>query len=97
MNSSYKKVKFSGSIHQTYSVIQYFDPAQVESDQKDLIISQLKAELFELRQNERDYNELHTKLNNLEHRYNLLQEEKVISLLRKNNVYLACDDALDLE
>mmetsp|Transcript_39528 Transcript_39528/g.45983 ORF Transcript_39528/g.45983 Transcript_39528/m.45983 type:complete len:389 (+) Transcript_39528:51-1217(+) len=57
----------------------YFDPAQVESDQKDLIISQLKAELFELRQNERDYSELHTKLNNLEHRYNLLQEEKTLN------------------
>jgi len=60
MTSSYKK---------------YFDPAQIESDQKDLVISQLKAELFELRQNERDYNELHSKLNNLEHRYTLVQEE----------------------
>lgn len=48
-----------------------------DSDHKDLVISQLKAELFELRKNEKDYNELHTKLNNLEHRYNLLQEEKV--------------------
>jgi len=64
MTSSYKK---------------YFDPAQIESDQKDLIVSQLKAELFELRQNERDYNELHSKLNNLEHRYNLLQEEKTLN------------------
>lgn len=57
----------------------YFDPSQIESDQKDLIVSQLKAELFELRQNERDYNELHSKLNNLEHRYNLLQEEKTLN------------------
>jgi len=64
MNSSYKK---------------YFDPAQVESDQKDLIISQLKAELFELRRNEKNYEELHAKLNNLEHRYNLLQEEKLMN------------------
>lgn len=64
MTSSYKK---------------YFDPAQIESDQKDLVVSQLKAELFELRQNERDYNELHSKLNNLEHRYNLLQEEKSLN------------------
>lgn len=64
MASSYKK---------------YFDPAQIESDQKDLVISQLKAELFELRQNERDYNELHSKLNNLEHRYSLLQEEKTLN------------------
>lgn len=57
----------------------YYDPAQVESDQKDLIISQLKAELFELRQNEKDYDELRSKLNNLEHRYNLLQEEKILN------------------
>jgi chromosome segregation ATPase len=64
MHSSYKK---------------YFDPAQVESDQKDLIISQLKAELFELRRNEKNYEELHAKLNNLEHRYNLLQEEKMMN------------------
>jgi len=54
----------------------YFSPSQVESDQKDLIISQLKAEIFELRQNERDYVDLASQLRNLEHRYNLLQEEK---------------------
>jgi len=64
MHSSYKK---------------YFDPAQVESDQKDLIISQLKAELFELRRSEKNYEELHAKLNNLEHRYNLVQEEKLMN------------------
>jgi len=55
----------------------YFSPSQVESDQKDLIISQLKAEIFELRQNERDYHDLSSNLRNLEHRYNLLSEEKI--------------------
>jgi chromosome segregation ATPase len=50
--------------------------SQAESDQKDLIISQLKAEIFETRQNERDYVDLAAQLRNLEHRYNLLQEEK---------------------
>jgi len=44
-----------------------------------LIISQLKAELFELRRNEKNYEELHAKLNNLEHRYNLIQEEKMMN------------------
>lgn len=58
------------------SYSRYFSPSQVESDQKDLIVSQLKAEIFELRQNERDYVDLASQLRNLEHRYNLLQEEK---------------------
>lgn len=49
---------------------------QIDSDQKDLAIAQLKAEIFELRQNERDYVELAAQLRNLEHRYNLLQEDK---------------------
>lgn len=58
------------------SYSRYFSPAQVESDQKDVIISQLKAELFELKQNHRNYQEVSTHLTNLEHRYNLLLEEK---------------------
>jgi len=56
----------------------YFDQAQIESDHKDVIISQLKAECFELRENERDYNDLNSRVNNLNHRFNLLQEEKVL-------------------
>ena len=56
---------------------QYFDPAQVDSDQKDLIISQLKADVFELKQNEKDYQDIRVNLNNLEHRHVMLQEEKV--------------------
>ena len=59
------------------SLLKYFDPKQIESDQKDLVISKLKAELFELRRNEKNYEDLHSKLNNLEHRSNLIQEEKV--------------------
>jgi len=55
----------------------YFSPAQVESDQKDLIISQMKAEIFELRQNDRDYQDLSGQFYNLDHRYNILQEEKL--------------------
>jgi len=55
----------------------YFSPSQVESDQKDLLISQIKAEIFELKQNERDYLDLASQLRNIEHRYNLLQEEKL--------------------
>jgi chromosome segregation ATPase len=57
----------------------YFSSAQVESDQKDLIISQMKAEIFELRQNERDYQDLSSQFMNLDHRYNILQDEKLRS------------------
>jgi len=53
-----------------------YGATQVETERKDVIISQLKAEAFELRQNERDYSDLNARLNNLHHRYNLLQDEK---------------------
>lgn len=40
------------------------------------MIAQLKAENFELKQKERDYNLLNSQLMDLEHRFKLLQEEK---------------------
>jgi len=40
------------------------------------LIAQLKAENFEYRQKEKDYNILHSQLLDLEHRFRLLQEEK---------------------
>ncbi|CAD8105253.1 unnamed protein product [Paramecium sonneborni] len=55
----------------------FYSPAKFENDQKDLMISQLKAENFELRQNARDYQELATHLKSLENRYNTLHEEKM--------------------
>jgi hypothetical protein len=35
------------------------DPIKAENDRKDLLIMKLKAEVFELRQKERDYKQLH--------------------------------------
>jgi len=55
-----------------------YGASQVETERKDVIISQLKAEAFELRQGERDYSDLNARLNNLHHRYNLLQDEKAL-------------------
>lgn len=55
----------------------YTDQVQMEADSKDLLISQLKADLYELKQNEKDFRNLSGELNNLEHRYTLLKEEKV--------------------
>ena len=37
----------------SYNAVLY-DKLKTESDQKDLLIAQLKAEIFELKQNERD-------------------------------------------
>ena len=41
------------------------------------MIAQLKAENFELKQKEREYNVLNSQLLDLEHRFRLLQEEKI--------------------
>lgn len=43
----------------------YYSPSKFESDQKDVLISQLKAEIYELKQNEHDFSELSTHLKNL--------------------------------
>ena len=53
----------------------YFNPDQVESDQKDVVISQLKAELFELRKSQKNYDSIFTKVRSLEnHYYDVLEE-----------------------
>ena len=54
-----------------------YDPLKIENDQKDLLIAQLKAEAFELRQKERDYRQLHEEFVNLTHKYNLLSDARV--------------------
>ena len=41
------------------------------------MISQLKEDLYELRQNEKDYNELTMHYNNLNHKLMIMMEEKV--------------------
>jgi len=42
-----------------------------------VIIQRLEQEIEEMRKNEQDYADLNFLLTNLEHRYNLLNEEKV--------------------
>ena len=49
---------------------------KLEQEQKDIVIAQLKAENFELKKKEKDYNLLKNQLMDLERRFNLLQEEK---------------------
>jgi len=43
--------------------------------QKELLVSQLRTEILELKQNEREYADLSAQLRKLEQRYSLLQEE----------------------
>ena len=58
------------------SYSRYFSPAQVESDQKDLIISQLKADIFELKKNEQESFELTQQIKSLDSKYKSLSDEK---------------------
>jgi len=59
----------------------------VEHEHKDIQLAAVKSELFDLRTGQRDYGELHTRLTNLEHRYNLLQEEKTLNEVDFKNRY----------
>lgn len=76
---SYSRVLFTLI---TFKLIlkKYFSPAQVESDQKDLIISQLKADIFELKKNEQECFELSQQIKSLEAKYQSLYEENVKTL-----------------
>lgn len=48
------------------------------SDQKDLLISQLKAEIFEIQQRDKDYLALRDQLVNIQSKYRHLQDEKLL-------------------
>lgn len=41
--------------HNLSNLLQYYDSVHLASDQKDLLISQLKAEIFEIQQRDKDY------------------------------------------
>ena len=44
----------------------------MNDSQNDALISQLKAEIYELTNNEKDFEVINASLKNLEHRYSLL-------------------------
>jgi len=52
------------------------DPVKAENDRKDLLIMKLKADVFELRQKERDYKILHEQFIQLRHQHQQQIEEK---------------------
>ena len=51
----------------------YYTPLKVESDQKDVITSELQLELVHLRKNETEYHLLAGSYHELEQKYKLLQ------------------------
>jgi hypothetical protein len=48
------------------------------SDQKDLLISQLKAEIFEIQQRDKDYIALRDQLYTIQQKYRHMQDEKLM-------------------
>ena len=48
------------------------------SDQKDLLISQLKAEIFEIQQRDKDYLALRDQLYTIQQKYRHVQDEKLM-------------------
>lgn len=64
MSSPYRKMNL------TYS-------PKVEESEKDLIISQLKSQIFELEQNEKNFNAINLKVRSLQNDANILSEEKL--------------------
>ena len=55
----------------------YYDSVHLASDQKDLLISQLKAEIFEIQQRDKDFLALRDQLYSIQSKYRHLQDEKV--------------------
>jgi hypothetical protein len=45
----------------------YVDPIKLQGDQKDLLISELKAENFELKNKERQFHAMHDEISGIEH------------------------------
>lgn len=65
------------SHHLSHLFQQYYDSVHLASDQKDLLISQLKAEIFEIQQRDKDFLALRDQLYSIQSKYRHLQDEKV--------------------
>ena len=63
---------------QPLTFLQYYDSVHLASDQKDLLISQLKAEIFEIQQRDKDYLALKDQLTNMQLKQRHLQDEKLL-------------------
>lgn len=67
---------YSKYLDYTDAAVKAHQAAQVENDQKDLFISRLKSQVYELRQLEGDFLKLNDLILSLEEKYSLLLDEK---------------------
>jgi hypothetical protein len=67
---------YSKYLDYTEAAIRANQLAQAENDQKDIIINQLKTEVFELKRIEVDYQKLNALIFELGEKYELLQQDK---------------------
>lgn len=67
---------YSKYLDYTDAAIKAHHAAQAESDQKDILISHLKSDVYELRQLEGDFLKLNELIMGLEEKYSLLLDEK---------------------
>ena len=67
---------FSKYLDYTDQALREGQIAQAENEQKDVIISQLRAEVFELKRIEGDYQKLNALIIELADKYELLQQDK---------------------
>jgi DUF438 domain-containing protein len=67
---------YSKYLDYTEAAIRASQFAQVENDQKDFVINQLKTEVFELKRIEIDYQKLNALIFSLGEKYELLQQDK---------------------
>eukprot|EP00357_Protocruzia_adherens_P028052 CAMPEP_0114990106 /NCGR_PEP_ID=MMETSP0216-20121206/10590_1 /TAXON_ID=223996 /ORGANISM="Protocruzia adherens, Strain Boccale" /LENGTH=349 /DNA_ID=CAMNT_0002353201 /DNA_START=52 /DNA_END=1101 /DNA_ORIENTATION=- len=78
----------------------YYDPVVLQNEQKDQLISQLRQEVYELTQNERDFAKLQDQIASLEHRFNIQRQEMAHNereFLAKNDSQLREVDAFERE
>ena len=67
---------YSKYLDYTQAAIRANHHAQAENDQKDIIINQLKHEVFDLKRIEIDYQKLNSLIFELGEKYELLQQDK---------------------
>ena len=59
------------------SASKYLSPMRVEADQKEVIIADLKEEVYHLKKNEQEFYHLEDQYRQLEMKYRRLAEDKV--------------------
>ena len=73
-----RNLTISSILNVSVTCLQYYDSVHLASDQKDLLISQLKAEIFEIQQRDKDYLALRDQLYTIQTKYRHLQDEKLL-------------------